>query len=866
MDSTDIFFDRTTHTPGPLGLQDTLEFARALLDRAPCGMWVYRADGQCLSVNPAGERISGAPRAAILAQNFRSDPAWRSSGLLAAAERALASGGELRTQVQFSNAAAAPLRLDCRMSTLQVAGQTCLLLTAEELPPRPGVDPTIQAIFDAATEAIYLLDTAGVIQAINQTNAARLGRAVEDLVGRNFYDLLPSEVAAARRAANQRVIDSAQPLTYEDQRAGLWLENSVYPVFDERGQVRQLAIFSRDISARKYSEVVLKKQEENFRNLFENMLDGCAIHDIILDDSGKPVDYRFVAINPAFERLTGLKGETLIGRTVKEAMPGTEESWIEKYGRVALTGEPIHFEDYSRELDRTYEVSAYRSAPLQFAVSIMDISVRRRIEEALAISEDRLKLALQTAQMGVWDLNLLSGKVWRTLRHAQIFGYDDPQADWGFPIFLEHVIPEDRAYVQRTFNQALVEGSLHMVCRILRIDFVVRWVSITGQVYRGADGTPVRMLGTVLDITESKQVETDLFNSRQMLRLVIDTMPQRVFWKNRELRYLGCNRAFAADLGSSGPAGVVGKTDEEMAWQAGPAADREVMESGADRLNEELLQTQADGALRWLRFSRVPLRDPDGQTFGVLGMYDDITAQKEALALLEERTRDLQRSNAELEQFAYIASHDLQEPLRMVASFSQLLARRYQGQLDKNADEYIQFITEGAVRMQRLINDLLAFSRVGTRGAPFKKVLLEKVLHEVQDNLQVTINETSAEIIHAPLPVVLGDETQLAQVLQNLIANAIKFRSNQPLRIYIGAAREADEWVISVRDNGIGIPTQYFERIFVIFQRLHNRDQYPGNGIGLAICKKIVERHGGRIWVDSITGQGSTFSFTIPAK
>ena len=225
----------------------------------------------------------------------------------------------------------------------------------------------------------------------------------------------------------------------------------------------------------------------------------------------------------------------------------------------------------------------------------------------------------------------------------------------------------------------------------------------------------------------------------------------------------------------------------------------------------------------------------------------------------------LKRSNEELEQFAYVASHDLQEPLRAVSSFSQLLAKRYQGKLDTDADEFISFIVNGAKRMQTLINDLLAFSRLGTRGQPFAPVAGEEVLQTALVNLDAACTESGALITHDPLPMLLGDSTQLTQLFQNLLSNAMKFRRpKQVPQIHISATPGDGFWQLSVRDNGIGIDPRYFERIFILFQRLHERDTYPGTGIGLAICKKIVERHGGRLWVDSGPETGSCFHFTIP--
>jgi light-regulated signal transduction histidine kinase (bacteriophytochrome) len=231
---------------------------------------------------------------------------------------------------------------------------------------------------------------------------------------------------------------------------------------------------------------------------------------------------------------------------------------------------------------------------------------------------------------------------------------------------------------------------------------------------------------------------------------------------------------------------------------------------------------------------------------------------------LARYSQELTRSNAELEQFAYVASHDLQEPLRMVASFTQLLAKRYQGQLDQDADEFISYAVDGATRMQRLINDLLAYSRVGTRGKPLQLKDGNDVFRQARDNLTKAIEDSGALIFTDHLPTVKGDEMQLIQLFQNLMANAIKFHGPEPPQIQVSAAKNGREWVFAVKDNGIGIAPEHQERIFSIFQRLHQRSEYPGTGIGLAMCKKIVERHGGRIWVESQVGAGSTFYFTIP--
>ena len=285
---------------------------------------------------------------------------------------------------------------------------------------------------------------------------------------------------------------------------------------------------------------------------------------------------------------------------------------------------------------------------------------------------------------------------------------------------------------------------------------------------------------------------------------------------------------------------------------------------------------------KWLFFTAAPLKDHYGKVVGAIETLQDITDRKRAEKKLRRTVTNLERSNAELQQFAYVASHDLQEPLRMVSSYVQLLKHRYKGKLDSDADDFIAFAVDGALRMQTLINDLLTFSRVGTRGKPFEPIDCEAVLEQVLANLKLAIEESRAVITHDALPTVMADSSQLVQLIQNLIDNAIKFCSEETPRVHISVTRGSGvgnrrskstnykprttnhkAWVFSVRDNGIGIDPEFHERIFTIFQRLHNREEYPGTGIGLAVCKKIVERHGGRMWVESEAGKGTTFFFTI---
>jgi PAS domain S-box-containing protein len=434
--------------------------------------------------------------------------------------------------------------------------------------------------------------------------------------------------------------------------------------------------------------------------------------------------------------------------------------------------------------------------------------------------------------------------------------------------------PESReALWPKLMESGLWEGELIHVTR----DGVPVTAASSWTLMKDEKGNASAILEISSDITERKKAELALAESEATLRITFATMADGIVITELDEKVTDCNEAILR-LTQRSREEILGKPFEDLL----APEFRSVIADACKLLvgsvvvftvpgSEKKGSIRADSQLLRKNGERVDIEtnislveNTAGQPAAFLIVARDVTERKQMEAQLATSLADLKRSNAELEQFAYVTSHDLQEPLRMITSYVQIIEEDYKGKLDADADQYIAFTVDGAKRMQTLIDDLLAYSRVGTRGEPFIPTSMNSVLSKATANLEVAIEESHAVVTHDQLPTVLGDESQLIQLFQNLLGNAIKFRGDDAPMIHVGVEETKDGWVFSVRDNGIGIDMKYAERIFTVFQRLHAREEYPGTGIGLAVVKKIVERHGGRIWVESEPAKGSTFYFTLP--
>ncbi len=744
----------------------------------------------------------------------------------------------------------------------------------------------LSQVLDSVPQSIAWKDRDGVYMGCNWLFSRQVGLANPELIaGKTDLDLpWPRRDAEKYRADDKEIIETNRPRRHIIEKmqgadgTRFWVDKSKVPLTDENGNLKGILSVFDDITERRRTEDTVKNEREQLLSIFDSMDEVVYVAD--------PTTFELLYVNEAFRRNFG-QGvgqpcfKILQNRTGSCPFCTNNRIFGEHTGTTYIWEfQNEKTKNWFRCIDRAIRWSDDRMVRFEIAIDIteikkMNVELQRHRENLELLVHDRTKELLSaneqlrikdnairssTAAFAIIDLNGLLTYV--NPAFAKIWGYDDQAEIVGRPI-AEFV--DDPTYIGRINSEMQSKGFWSGEADGKRRDQSKFSVDAYVSIVQNESGTPICIASSFVDVTEKKRAEKELIKAELRYRTLFERSPDGVaIYHTETLLPVEYNDKACQQLGYS--------RDEFSKLRMGD------IEVGVDqeRINERLNYIMDTGQATF----ETVYRTKEGRLMDVLVtiqaividnkrmafvLMRDITGMKIVEASLWRRTEELQRSNEELEQFAYVASHDLQEPLRMVSSFVKLLQRDYKGKLDEDADEYIFFAIDGVNRMYALINDLLDYSRVKTGGKEFLQTDMNKVLEQALSNLKLAIDNTQAKISAKPLPTLEVDSGQMVELLQNLIGNAIKYRkpNEQPI-IDIDAERKTGDWIISVRDNGIGIDPQYHERIFGLFQRLHVWGEYEGTGIGLAIAKRIAERHGGHIWVESELGKGSNFSFSIP--
>ena len=612
----------------------------------------------------------------------------------------------------------------------------------------------------------------------------------------------------------------------------------------------------RELVKRTRAEKAVRKSEERYRSLYESSKDGIAFSDI----QGNLLD-----ANHAFLDMVGYTmGE--LGKLAHQDL--TPDKW--RQIEADIVENQIIAGGYSEEYEKEYikkdgtvfpatvriwSINDEQGKPAGMWGIMRDMTEQKRTHQEMRVRDSAIASSINAIVITDLEWNL----TYVNRSFLQMWGYDDETEVLG-KAAVEFWQAQNRAFKAL---QAVVEGRSWMGELVaVRKDGSFFNVQVSATAVVDEAGKPICLMGSFVDITESRRI----MDAASMRAEYLASIPTPVIVTDQEFNIEYINPAGANAVGKTVRACQGQKCFSLFNTEDCNTPECQVAKAMQTNsvCTSETIARLPSGDLP-ISYTGAPVKGRRGKIIGGIEYMVDISERIRAEEQLKNAVEELERSNAELEQFAYVASHDLQEPLRMVASYTQLLERRYKDKLDADANDFIGYAVGGAKRMHHLLDDLLAYSRVGIRRKPLDPTDCLAVFDAAVSNLDATIRDSGADVTRDALPTVMADEGQLVQLLQNLIDNAIKFRREEPPRVHVSAEQKRNEWVFSVRDNGIGIDPQYFERVFLIFQRLH-REEYAGTGVGLAIARRIVERHGGRIWPESQSGQGTTVYFTIPAK
>ena len=657
----------------------------------------------------------------------------------------------------------------------------------------------------------------------------------------------------------------------------------------------------------------MHESEKKYRTIVNNLQDGFLRTD---------VDNNIIMVSPSAARMYSFNSsETMTGVKIKTLFKEGRELYL-MLDELGKKGEMNDFECTALRNDGT---TFYASINCQFyfddhgqiqgiEVFVRDITERKQIEADLEKSKNSLSEAQRIAHIGSWEWNIETGELLWSDELYSIYKLDKETYTPNMNSFFEHLDPEDHDFVYEQIHSQL-RGKEN-----LKFDFKIRLndgstrvlTTLTEITDYDEMGKPKIIMGINQDVTEIKKAENEILNGKMVIDSINQIFQESLTSETERDVVMKClelaEELTGSEFGFLGEINKKGRLDDRAL--SPPGWDKCKTENATDLLKDMEIVSYWGRTIKESRsqivndpgsdpdrrglpdghppinsFLGVPLKKGD-KTIGMIALankiggytqtdktnietlsvaFVEVLLRKKAELKIKENMKRLAQSNKELEQFAYITSHDLREPLRMITSFLQLLQRRYEDQLDEEANEFIGFAVDGAKRLDNMTNDLLSYSRITSKKRHIKLVDFEQVLDEALQNLKVPIEETNAVITHDPLPTILGDAKLKVQLFQNIIGNALKYRSQNTPEIHISTIKKNNQYIFSIKDNGIGMSKDHLKKIFTIFQRLHTHEEYEGTGIGLAIAQKIVNQQGGKIWAESELGRGTTFYFTIPA-
>ena len=729
-----------------------------------------------------------------------------------------------------------------------------------------------RTLFDSAKDHIMIFALDGRLVSANPAAMEHLRITGEDqLASMTVADILPEhqpDGTPSREKVREMdaiaVAEGAVSFEIQVKRMdGTTFPGEVQVTKIQLGEDPFLLVRGMDITERKQAEEVLRESENKYRTLLEN-LPQRIFH--------KDRNSVYVSCNRNYARDLDIDPAEIVGKTDYDFFP---KELAEKYRtddhRIMVSGKTQHIDEKYMQDGQEFTVHTFKT-PVRgeggevtgTLGAFWDVTARAKGLKALKESEARYRTLWDSSRDALATVAPKEAKfISANPAAVKLFGFRSE----------EDLLTTNIAGLSPEFQpdgRPTSEAAPDMIRKTLETGFhSFEWLHQrpNGEKFfvsvhlskTEIDGRLV-LQSSMRDITEQKKAGAEIAELKQELEYILGAAKTGldIIDADFNIRYIDpeWQKAYGDPTGRKCYEYFMDRS--EVCPGCGIV---QALETKSPAVTEEILVKENN---RPVQVTTIPFQNHEGEWL-VAEVNVDISERKQMDEALRQRTEALERSNTELQQFAYVASHDLQEPLRMVASYVQLLERRYKDQLDEAAQEFIDFAVDGAKRMQGLINALLEYSRVGTRAREFVPTDCNAVFANTLRGLEMAIEEKHAQVTVESLPTVPADDIQMGQIFQNLIGNALKFHTGDDPRVHVSAARDNGMWVFSVQDNGIGMDPKYAERIFSVFQRLHNRGEYPGAGIGLAVCKKIVERHGGRIWVESAPGAGSTFHFTIPA-